>query len=59
MQLDWLHSRFGINFVIQPFADIHYHQLTAHCVARLFGLCTLLLLMWKYVADLKAGRVVR
>ena len=47
------------SYVIQPFTYVHSHQLTALCVARLLGLCTLLLLMQTYVADIKSGRVVR
>jgi hypothetical protein len=47
------------SYVVQPFVDIHSHQLTALCIARILGLCTLLLLVRTYLVDLKAGRVAR
>jgi hypothetical protein len=47
------------SYLVQPFADIHSHQLTALCLARILGFCTPLLLMRTYVVDLKAGRVAR
>lgn len=47
------------SYVVQPFADIHSHQLIVLCLARLLGFCTLLLLVRTYLVDMKAGRVVR
>jgi hypothetical protein len=44
-------------YVLQPFADIHSHQLTALCLARTLGFCTLILPVRTYLVDLKAGRV--
>ena len=47
------------SYVVQPLADIHTHQLTVLCLARLLGLCSLLLLVRTYLVDIKAGRVAR
>jgi hypothetical protein len=33
------------SYVVQPFAILHSHQVAALCVARIFGFCTLLLLV--------------
>ena len=45
------------SWVIQLFVPIHNpHQLAALALARIVGLCTLLLLVRTYLADVKAGR---
>ncbi len=48
-----------VSYVVQPFADVHSHQLTTLCLARLLGFCTLLLLVRAYLVDIKAARVGR
>lgn len=46
------------SYVVQPFAPIHGHeQLAAISIGRIIGLCSLLLLVRRYVLDVKAGRV--
>lgn len=47
------------SYVLQPFATFHSHQLTALCVARILGFCTLLLLLRTYFVELRTGRVAR
>ena len=46
------------SFVVQPFASIRGHeQLAAISIGRIIGLCSLLLLVRRYVSDVKAGKV--
>jgi hypothetical protein len=47
------------SYAVQPLADIHSNQLTVLCLARLLGLCSLLLLVRTYLVDIKAGRAAR
>jgi hypothetical protein len=47
------------SYVVQPFAAIPSQPLTALCVARIVGFCTLLMLLRVYFVDLRAGRVAR
>jgi hypothetical protein len=48
------------SYVIQSFAPIHGHDhLVVLCVSRMFGFCTLLLLIRRYFLDLKAERITR
>ncbi len=48
------------SYVVQPLVPIHSHaQVSAVCVARAVGLCTILLLVRSYVTDLKAGKAAR
>jgi hypothetical protein len=45
------------SYVVQPFTDFHFNQLKAISLARVLGLCTLLLLARTYTLELKTGRV--
>jgi hypothetical protein len=45
------------SYVVQSFANFHSLQLTALCVVRILGFCTLLLLVRTYREDLRAGTV--
>lgn len=46
------------SYVAQPFVPLHGHeQLAAISIGRIIGLCSLLLLVRRYVLDVKAGKV--
>ena len=46
-----------VSYVVQPFFPVPQHGLTAVCIGRILGFCSLLLLVWSYMSEQKTKRI--